>query len=519
MCVGTHELTLPRYGQSLVQFDPEAEAKLRWKIDLYVVPIVSLLYLFCFIDRANIGKPSPNYIPHYYLETPALSFLLFLCPPFVAYNVAAGNAKLAGFNQDLHLVGNGYNIVLSIFYISYIIFEIPSNMACKLIGPGYFIPAITLGFGICSICTAFVHNIHSASGVRFLLGMFEAGMMPGIAYYLSRWYRRNELTFRLSLYIVTAPLSGAFGGLLASGILKLSHFGGLHSWRMIFAIEGIITCGIAIFAFFTLTDRPATARWLTQEEKDLAIARVKSERVATTEVLDKLDTPKLMRGILSPVTLATAFIFLLNNITVQGLAFFLPTIVATIYPKNSVISQQLHSVPPYVVGGFFVVFFSYFSWKYDRRNIFITLSGPLCIIGYIMFLASDVPHVRYGATFLIASGAYSYGALCNAQVSANVISDTARASAIGTNVMFGNVGGLISTWSFLPFDAPNYHIGNGLNLAVTSTIFIFSILLYLWMKWDNKKRSKKDVDAELQGLTVQRIQDLDWKHPAFRWRP
>jgi MFS family permease len=118
----------------------------------------------------------------------------------------------------------------------------------------------------------------------------------------SRFYRRSELAFRLSLYIVMAPLAGAFGGLLASAILKLDHFGGLHEWRMIFAIEGIITIGLAIISFFTLTDRPETARWLTQEEKDLAIARVKSERVATSEVLDKIDTPKILKGILSPVS-------------------------------------------------------------------------------------------------------------------------------------------------------------------------------------------------------------------------
>jgi hypothetical protein len=95
----------------------------------------------------------------------------------------------------------------------------------------------------------------------------------------------------------------------------------------IFAIEGIITCGLAVISFFTLTDRPATAKWLTQEEKDLAIARVKSERVGTTEVLDGIDKIKTMRGIFNPVTLSTAFIFLLDNITVQGLAFFAPTIV------------------------------------------------------------------------------------------------------------------------------------------------------------------------------------------------
>lgn len=392
-------------------------------------------------------------------------------------------------------------------------------MACKWIGPGWFIPATALGFGICSICTAFVDNIHSASGVRFLLGMFEAGMMPGIAYYLSRWYRRSELAFRLSLYIVMAPLAGAFGGLLASGILKLSHFGGLHEWRMIFAIEGIITCGLALISFLTLTDRPATARWLSAEEKDLAIARVKSERVGTTEVLDRIDTAKILRGILNPNTLTTAFIFLLNNITVQGLAFFAPTIVKTIYPKSSVISQQLHTVPPYVVGAFFTVLFPFLSWRFDRRLIFFIVSAPLMMTGYIMFLASKDGHVRYGATFLIASGAFSFGALCNAHASNNVVSDTARSAAIGTNVMLGNIGGLISTWSFLPFDGPNYPIGNGLNLATSSTMLLIAIGLLLWLKTDNKKRSNRDIDKELEGLSEKQIQDLDWQHPAFRWKP
>jgi hypothetical protein len=86
---------------------------------------------------------------------------------------------------------------------------------------------------------------------------------------------------------------------------------------------------------------------LSQEEKDLAIARIKSERVATTEVLDRIDSKKLMRGIFNPVTLGTSFLFLLNNITVQGLAFFAPTIIRTIYPDATVVTQQLRTVPPY----------------------------------------------------------------------------------------------------------------------------------------------------------------------------
>src|SRR4051812_6633058 len=107
-----------------------------------------------------------------------------------------------------------------------------------------------------------------------------------------------------------------------------------------------------------------------------------------------------------------------------------------------------------------------------------------------MFLATTNPQVRYASTFLLASGAFANGALCNAQVSANVVSETVRSSPVGVNVMMGNIGGLIATRSFLPFDAPNYSIGNGLNLATSTTILITAFLLMFWMRYDNKKRDK-----------------------------
>lgn len=145
-----------------------------------------------------------------------------------------GNSRLAGLEADLGMSGNDYNVALSVFYISYIVFEIPANVLCKWMGPGWFLPLTSLGFGLVSIFTAFVNDTAQICGVRFVLGIFEAGMLPGIAYYMSRWYRRAELTYRLSLYIVMAPLAGAFGGLLASAILTLDKFGMFHSWQMIF---------------------------------------------------------------------------------------------------------------------------------------------------------------------------------------------------------------------------------------------------------------------------------------------
>ncbi|MBE3046185.1 MFS transporter [Candidatus Bathyarchaeota archaeon] len=316
-----------------------------------------------------------------------------------------------------------------------------------------------------------------------------------------------------------SPLAGAFGGLLASAILSLDSIGSLHSWRMIFAVEGIITIGLGLIAFATMTDRPETARWLTQEEKDIAIARVKCERVGQTEVVDKLNGRKAWLGFWNPVVLATAAVFFMNNITVQGLAFFLPTIVGQIYSEESTVRKQLYTVPPYIVGAFFTLFFPALSWKTDKRQIFIIFSAPLVMAGYIMFLASENSQVRYAATFLLASSCTTIGPLANAQVAVQVVSDTSRAVSLATNMMFGNTGGLVATWSYIQSDAPNYPIGHGLNVAASTFILLFGTLALLWMNYDNKQRDKKDIDKELEGLSPKEIENLEWKHPGWRWKP
>lgn len=361
-------------------------------------------------------------------------------------------------------------------------------------------------------------NYSNTCAVRFLLGIFEAGLLPGIAYYLSRWYRKHELAFRVSLYIVMAPLGGAFSGLLASGILKIQGIGKIHSWQQLFFIEGLVTIGLAAISYFTLTDRPETARWLTPEERELAIARIKSENVGATDLLDKMKLTKLKIGILNPNTLVVGFIFLLNNITAQSLAFFLPTIIGTIYPKASVVSKQLRAVPPFVVGAASVVITNFFTWRTRKMLIFYLICSPLPVVGYAMFVGSTNPHVRYGATFLIAIGAFPFGALCCSQASANTLSDSARSTAIGFVMVMGNLGGLIATWAFPKYHEPNYYVGNGLNLATNAVLFFSALALLFWLKYDNRRRDKQDMPAAIAAMGDTPAELLDWKHPAFRWR-
>ncbi|GAA5873025.1 hypothetical protein JCM16303_006918 [Sporobolomyces ruberrimus] len=474
-----------KYGNPLITIDQAAEKRLLRKLDLILIPPVALIYLFCFIDRANIG-----------------------------------NARLAGLEKNLNLKGYDYNILLTAFYVAYVVGEMPAQWLNKRLGVGRMIAAWCFLFGLFSFVMTFVHSFGAAIAVRFLLGIAEGGVFPGIALYLSRFYRNSELAFRLALYIVCAPLAGAFGGLLASGILKIDSFHPDQRWRNIFFIEGLITMGIAVAAYFVLCDDAQKARWLNEEEKALCAARVKIDNVGMPKVIDSLSTKAMIQGMSNPTTLLTSLIFLLDNITVQGLGFFLPTVIRTLFPGKTTVALQLRTVPPYIVGAFFTLAVPYASWKFNRRLIFMIGSAVPMMIGYIIFVASPATslNLKYAAAFIIAVGAFSFGALCTAVVAINSTSDTSKASALGTCVLAGNLGGLIATWVFLPDDGPRYVRANSINLGTSSGIFVLSILLLFYQVRQNRKKEAGRDDSILEGKTADEIAVLGQSHPGFRYK-
>ncbi|PWN51714.1 MFS general substrate transporter [Violaceomyces palustris] len=470
-------------GEPLIFIDPKAEGKLRRKIDRMILPAVSLLYLFTFIDRANIG-----------------------------------NARIAGLEKDLHLRGYDYNILLSSFYISYVVFEIPSTMLCKIVGPKKWIPFMTFVFGLLSVCTAFITSLGSGIAVRFLLGAAEAGMLPSIAFYLSRFYKKDELAFRLAMYIVMAPGAGAFGGLLASGILKIHNIGTLKTWENIFFVEGIITIGLAFLGYFFMCDGIESAPWLSEEERAMAIARVKSEMVGQTELVDKAKFRSVWNGMTSFTTIMCAIMFLLDNITVQGIAFFLPTVVKTLFPGRSTIHLQLLTVPSNLVGAVGVILFSYASFKFKNRSIFIFIASLFMTCGYAIFLGTNKSGANFAGCFIAGFGAFCMGPLMSSYAAINTNNDSERAGAIGMVVMFGNLGGLIATWSYLPQHAPRYIPGNALNTATSATISVLSLVVLLWQIRENRRRDRIDPKQVLEGKTKEEIQILGNRHPSFRFR-
>ncbi|KPV77704.1 uncharacterized protein RHOBADRAFT_11949, partial [Rhodotorula graminis WP1] len=483
--------------------DEAAEARLRRRFDLRLLPVVALIYLFCFIDRANIG-----------------------------------NAKIAGAPRASS--ATLCDQVVTVFpYVSYTVFELPLQLVTKKIGPGKTLPALAFLFGLFSLCMGFVQNYGQAIGVRFLLGVAESCIFPGLAFYLSRFYRKDELGFRLSCYLVCTPAAGACGGLLASGLLKIGSIGQYRSWRVIFVFEGLITMVIGIVSYFLMPDRPEACKWLSDDERGapahplsssrstsltdsytpaaLAEVRIKSENVGQAQAVDKLRTRAVLQGIFAPSTLVVAVVFLFNNITVQGVGFLYPTIVKTIYPNETTINLQLRTVPPYVVGAFVVLLTGYLSFKTKKRGLYLLICAPFVTVGYILYLSSMNPQVRYAAAFLVATGSFAFGAMTTTWAAANVTSDSARASAIGTVVMFGNMGGLISAWTFLPKDGPRYVPGNAFNLAGSVIMFVLTAGLWAWQVRENRAKENGRDDHYLVGKTEEEIQLLGTKNPHFRY--
>jgi MFS family permease len=186
--------------------------------------------------------------------------------------------------KDLKLVGYKFNWALTVFYIIYIFVEVPSNIVLKRVGARLWIPFLVAGFGAVSVGTAFVRNFDELMVVRAFLGLVEGGTMPGISFFLSTFYKREELLFRIGMFVSGSSMAGAFGGLLATGLSKIpawgAHTAPLYTWRNIFFFEGLFTMILAMAAPLFMPDGPETCKFLTDRQQMIAAERLVREHSA-----------------------------------------------------------------------------------------------------------------------------------------------------------------------------------------------------------------------------------------------
>ncbi|KKZ67003.1 hypothetical protein EMCG_07303 [[Emmonsia] crescens] len=461
------------------------ERKLMAKIDMRLLPVLCVLYLLAFLDRVNIS-----------------------------------NAVIFGLKEELGIEsGNKYNAALTIFFVPYIIFEIPSNILLKKLKPHVWLSGCMFCFGLVTLCQGLVQNYAGLLVTRFLLGLFETGMFPGCFYLLGMWYKRSEAQKRFSFFFSSTTLAGAFGGMLASAIGKMDGVRGYLGWRWIFILEGLLTCLISFGFFFVIPDFPEDVKWLKEEERTFIRAKLAKDVGAAghevslrwKDVLDVFKDYKIFVGGLMYFGLI---------VPAYGYAYFAPTIIKT-YGYGP-IQTQLYSIPPWAAAFCFSLTVAYLSDRLRNRFIFTLIPICIAIAGFAILLnvhGEDRRGIQYAALFLITCGAYSAMPIIVCWFSMNLGGHKRRSVGIAWQIGFGNIGGIIATYAFLEKDSPEFRPGHAISVAFICLSGAMCIVYFFLLLHRNRSRDKMAV-ADTSGTPDQAAADplMGDLSPAYRYQ-
>ncbi|KAH7888879.1 major facilitator superfamily domain-containing protein [Phlebopus sp. FC_14] len=457
------------------QLSPAERSRILRKLDWHLLPFVSLLYLLSFLDRANIG-----------------------------------NARVAGMSTDLDLIGFRYNIAAAVFFILYSLAEVPSNIALKLFRPSRWIPTIMIAWGLVMTLMCLVNTYQALIVARVFLGLTEAGLFPGVTYYISLWYPRAEQSKRIAIFFSAATVAGAFGGLLAYGIEKMEGIGGLHGWQWIFCLEGLATMLVAFTAFFFMYDYPETASFLTETERRHVIELLKHD---ANNLATHYHIQFVLQALRDYKTYLQIGIYIGLLIPVYAIALFTPTIINEL--GYSAANAQLLSVPPFVCGCIFTILVGIYSDKHKLRGPYVIGGALVSLVGYIVLYTQSGAGASYAGAVLACVGVYPTIAVDLAWAGSNAGGDLKRGVVIAMVIGLGNLGGICS--SFVYLDPPRFHIGHGTIMGFLG----LSILLSLVAMWDYNRINKlKDAQCREQGITNDRrdeFKNMGDASPLFRY--
>jgi MFS family permease len=401
---------------------------------------------------------------------------------------------------------------LTIFFVPYVLFEIPSNIVLKRLKPHVWLSICMFGFGLVTICQGLVQNYGGLLTTRFFLGVFESGMFPGSFYLIGMWYKRHEAQKRYTFFFASTTLAGAFGGLLASAIGKMDGIQGYAGWRWIFILEGILTCVISFAWFFILPDFPENAKWLSEDEREYVKLRLQEDqgkaaierRITFRDVLNCFRDYKFFLGGLMYFGLI---------VPAYGYAYFAPSIIQTY--GFSKIQTQLFSVPPWAAAFGFSMLVATFSDFFRHRFLFAIIPICISITGFAMLTTIHYSHhVEYGALFLITCGTYSAMPIIVCWFTMNLGGHHRRAVGSAWQIAFGNIGGIIATYSFQKSDAKHfYKTGYSICLGFIC-LSALSCLLYAFACLTQNRNREKSHDV---GITEYEKIEMGDMSPDYRY--
>ncbi|KAM5349621.1 hypothetical protein ACJ41O_006126 [Fusarium nematophilum] len=430
---------------------PLNEKSLLRKLDGKLLPAVGILYLLSFLDRSNVG-----------------------------------NARIEGMVDDLHMIfstaGNQYLTGLTLYFVGYVIFEIPCNIILKRTTPRLWLPTLAIAWGIVATLLGIVQDLAGFFVARFFLGVTESGLFPGVVFYFSMWYKRRERQYRISLFFSAASLAGAFGGILAYGIGKMAGVVWENGWRWIFILEGIATVLVAVAAYWFIENYPDTSKFLTKSERAFIHERLAADSDASHK---------------------------------EKFSWAAPTIIKDLGYTAAV--AQLLTIPPYALAFITTLSVAVASEKLGKRAVFIAGSSAVAAIGYIILLANTNPTARPGVsylgTFFAAAGIFPATALVLSWPAINVSGQTKRAIANAMQISIGNLGAVMGTQLYRANDGPRFIVGHSMALAY----LVANAVVVTGLGWRLKRQNESRAAVAEEIKNVGEVED--WRGDSdVRWR-
>ncbi|OJT12251.1 hypothetical protein TRAPUB_11185 [Trametes pubescens] len=404
------------------------------KLDFRLLPFVCLLFVLSFLDRTNIG-----------------------------------NAKVAGLTADLHLAGWQYSLASAIFFVTYCLFEVPSNIMLKVMSPSKWIPIIMFFWGCIVLSMAFVKNFAGLVTARVFLGVTEAGLFPGVTFYLCTWYPKAEQAKRIAIFSSASSVAGAFGGLLAFAIEKMGGIGGLAGWSWIFFLEGLLTVMVAAIAYFVMYDYPETAPFLTESERAWLVHTLRTDNTGLSKDLKWRFLAQALRDPHSYLMISLLFFIFIPS---YSSALFLPTIISGLGFSAS--HAQILTIPPNLCALLTTILAGALSDRFRIRGPVIIAGTLLALAGYAVLYGTSSPGAGYAGTIIATCGIFPCVPCTLAWTGANMGGEMKRGVVIAMVIGCGNLAGIVASFIYRAQDSPRYHLGHGINIACLCVVYVLA---------------------------------------------
>ncbi|KAL2417683.1 putative transporter [Exophiala dermatitidis] len=473
-------------GHATPLLSPSEERKLVRKIDMHIIPVMFVLYLFQYLDKTSLG-----------------------------------GTAIMGIIQDAKLKGTEYSWISSFFYVGFLVASPISAVALVKFPVAKVVVVTVLIWAAIVMCMAAGKDFGSLSALRILLGVFEAAINPGFTMITSMWYKPSEHALRHGLWYGGASVAYIFGGLLAYGI---SHIhAAIKSWQFLFIIFGALTFLWGIVVFFFLPDNPQTAYFLDANERKQAFARVQGLRHSADT--RKWKNAQVKEALLDPRSWLLFLLSIFTTLPGGGLTAvsFFGSIVTKSFGYTLFQTQLLGMVTGIFLLTFVVITVALSMIFKNGRCISIAVLNVISLAGCLMvkLVPADQKWTRMAGLWLIGAYASAFPTILSL-VSSNITGHTKKATVNGMLFIGFCTGYIIGPLTFLADEAPGYATAYDIMIAC----FVLNIAIVLAirqiMAWWNKKRDREMgsaniLNAESAEDVLVALDETDWENKAIRY--